>query len=105
MLLLKVFTLNKNMKTHAQEFTVHLNSKDDDIKWTTEEEVTTHTVSSEKMNIGIAIGTTKRTLPFLDTWLVSNDEVQLRPKCTTRRPIQTRIYTVIATTHWSIRKG
>ena len=51
MLLLKVFTLNKKMKIHAQEFTVHLNSIDDDMKWTVGGEVTACTVSNDKVNI------------------------------------------------------
>ena len=31
--------------------------------------------------------------------------VQLRPKCIVRRPIRTSIYTLITTTHFSIKRG
>ena len=51
------------VKTHVQELTDHLNSIDDDIKWTTEVEVTIHTVSNEELNIGTR---TERALVFLD---------------------------------------
>ena len=43
----------KLKKAYAQEFTDHLNSIDDDIKWTTEGEVETH---SEHNNTERALG-------------------------------------------------
>ena len=65
------------VKTRAQEFTDRLNSIDDDIKWTTEGEVTTHPVSNEEVNISTG---TKRALDFLDTWSVINDNGLIKIK-------------------------
>ena len=65
------------VKTHAQEFTAHLNSIDDDMKWTTEGEVITHRVSNEDLNIGTR---TERAMAFLDTWLVINDDGSIKTK-------------------------
>ena len=59
-------------KIHSQEFTYHLNSVDDDIKWTTEGEVVTKaplegcaTAGDEEMLVRV-----ERALVFLDTWMV-----------------------------------
>ena len=57
-------THTKLKKAYAQEFTDHLNSIDDDIKWTKEGEVETH---SEDNN-------TERALALLDTWSVINED-------------------------------
>ena len=65
------------VKTHAQEFTDHLNRIDDHINWATEGEVTTHTVSNEEVYIGTR---TKRALAFLDTWSVINDDGSIKTK-------------------------
>ena len=62
------------MKTNAQEFTDHLNSIDEDIKWMTEREVTMHTQSNEA-NIGTR---TERALAFLDTWSVANEDGSIK---------------------------
>ena len=88
------------VKTDAEEVTYHQNSIGDDIKWMTEGEFTKHTLSNEEVNIGKRTG---RALAFLDTWSVIN--VAASPKCTLRGPKRTSIYTLIATTHWSIREG
>ena len=55
-------------KTQSQEFTVHLNSVDDDINWTTEGEVMTDTevremVDGEEVSVKV-----ERELAFLDMW-------------------------------------
>ena len=47
-----------------QEFTDHMNSIDEDIKWTTEREVTSHTQNEEEVNIDTR---TERALAFFDT--------------------------------------
>ena len=62
------------VKTHALDFPDHLNSRDDDIKWTTEGEVTTR---NEEVNIGTR---TERALAFLDTWSVINEDVPIKTK-------------------------
>ena len=76
------------VKTHAQEFTDHLNSIDYDIKCMTEEKVITHIVSSEEVNIG-----TRTERALLDTWSVINDDGSI-----IRRSIWTSIYNLIAIT-------
>ena len=63
-------THTKLKKAYAQEFTDHLNSIDDDIKWTTEGEVETH---SEHNN-------TERALAFLDTWSVINEDGTIKTR-------------------------
>ena len=63
-------THTKLKKAYAQEFTDHLNSIDDDIKWTTEGEVETH---SEDNN-------TERALAFLDTWSVINEDGTIKTR-------------------------
>ena len=59
-------------KIHLQEFTDHLNSVDDDIKWTTEDEVEmkaplegSATAGEEDTPVRV-----ERALAFLDTWTV-----------------------------------
>ena len=63
------------VETHAQEFTDHLNTIDDDIKSRTEGEVTTHTVSNEEVNISTR---TEREQAFLDTWSVINGDGSIK---------------------------
>ncbi|XP_068739082.1 uncharacterized protein [Montipora capricornis] len=58
------------IKAYAQEFTDHLNSIDDDIKWIIEGEVETH---SEDNN-------TERALAFLDTWSVINEDGTIKTR-------------------------
>ena len=66
-------------KAHSQQFTDHLNSIDDDIKWTTEgEEIKETTLEGE----GTPTVTKERCLAFLDTVTVVDDE----------RNIKTRVY-------------
>ena len=55
---------HSTLNSHVQEFTDHLNSIDDDIKWTTEGKVITCTQSEEKVNIDTR---TERALAFFDT--------------------------------------
>ena len=52
-------THTKLKKAHSQQFTDHLNNIDDDIKWTTEPEVTIPTGDQDT--------DTERALAFLDT--------------------------------------
>ena len=57
-------------KIHSQEFTDHLNSVDDDIKWTMEGEVVTEVLlegsdTSREEDASVKV---ERALTFLDTW-------------------------------------
>ena len=66
-------------KAHSQQFTDHLNSINDDIKWTTKgEEIKETTLERE----GTPTVTKERCLAFLDTVTVVDDE----------RNIKTRVY-------------
>ena len=70
-------------KEWAQEFTDHLNSIDDDIKWTTEGEVVEEIGSGEEKR-------EERSSAFLDTKAVIVEERKIK-------------YLVV-TTHWSIKE-
>ena len=69
-------------KIYSQEFTDHLNSVDDNIKWTTEGEVelkaqleaSTMVVEDET---SVRVG---RVLAFLDIWMVVESDVSIRTK-------------------------
>ena len=76
-------------KAHAQEFTDHFNSIDNDIKWTTEVEIIVHTQSEVEVNIDTR---TERALALLDTWLVANENGSIRPKCIVRKLLWTMIF-------------
>ena len=65
------------LKAHAQEFTDHLNSIDDDIKWMTEGKIITHTWRNEEENI---VTRTERALAFFNTWLVINEDGSIKTK-------------------------
>ena len=85
------------VETHAQEFTDHLNTIDDDIKSRTEGEGTTHTVSNEEVNISTR---TEREQAFLDTWPVINGDGSIKAQVyRITRPIRTSTYTLIAITY------
>ena len=55
----------------AQAFTDYLNSVDEDIKWTTEREVTTVVPMEEQVEVGVR---TERAFAFLDTWSVIKED-------------------------------
>ena len=59
-------------KIHTQEFTDHLNSVDDDIKWMIEGEVMTEALlhGSAMAGEGERLIRMERALTFLDTWMV-----------------------------------
>ena len=72
-------------KAHAQAFTNHVNSLEEDIKWTTEREVTTEV--KEEKEVGV---TTERALAFLDTWSVIKEDCNIvSPECSEKIPIWT----------------
>ena len=52
-------------KTHSQDFTDQLKSKDDDIKWMTERQFIIYTLRDEVVNIYTR---TERALASLDIW-------------------------------------
>ena len=83
------------VKTHVQKFADHLNSIDD-IKWTTELEVTTHTLSSEEVNISTR---TERALAFLVTWSVISDDGLIKTKVYHKETHTDQYLHFIATTH------
>ncbi len=64
-------------KAYAQEFSDHLNTVDDDIKWNTEGEVHTRLVSSETEGVAERV---ERSLAFLDTWSVIKDNGSIKTK-------------------------
>ena len=64
------YLIQKLKKAYTQEFTDHLNSIDDDIKWTTEGEVETHPEDNN----------TERARAFLDIWSVINEDGTIKMK-------------------------
>ncbi|XP_064635226.1 uncharacterized protein LOC135492606 [Lineus longissimus] len=68
-------THTKQKRAHSQQFTDHLNSIDDDIKWTTEPEVTIPV--SDQETVG---DRTERALAFLDTWSVVNEDGSIKTR-------------------------
>ncbi len=55
----------------------HLNTVEDDIKWTTEGEVHTRLISSEVEGVADIV---ERSLAFLDTWLVIKEDGSIKTK-------------------------
>ena len=91
------------VKTRAQQFTDRLNSIDNDIKWTTEGEVTTHTharthahtLSNAEVNFDTR---TERVLAFLDTWSVVYEDGSIKTKVY-RKETHTDQYLHFSTNH------
>ncbi|XP_068748853.1 uncharacterized protein [Montipora capricornis] len=78
----------KLKKAYAQGFTDHLISIDDDIKWTIEGEVETH---SEDNNM-------ERALAFLDTWSVINEDGTIKTRVY-RKATHTDLYLKFESNH------
>ena len=70
-------THTKLKKAYSEAFTEHLNSVDEDIKWTTEAETTLPVKGEDDGDIG---SRTERALAFLDTLTVINDDGSVRTK-------------------------
>ena len=65
------------LKAHAQRFTDHLNSIDDNIKLTTGGDIIAHKPGDEEEN---TITKSERALAFLDTWSVVNVDGSIKTK-------------------------
>ncbi|MCG8430833.1 MAG: hypothetical protein MJA29_06655, partial [Candidatus Omnitrophica bacterium] len=68
-------THTKLKKAHSQQFTDHLNSIDEHIKWTTEGETEIPVTDLHAIE-----DSTERALAFLDTWSVINDDGSIRTR-------------------------
>ncbi len=81
-------------KAYAQEFSDHLNTMDDDIKWTTEGEIHTILVSCEREGVAVRV---ERSLAFLDAWSLIKDDGSIR--CSAKTLTLISIFNLTATTH------